>query len=124
MVIKRGTTRVTFLVGKYAIKTPNYRNWRLFLKGILANIQEHEFGRCGFSKLAPVLWISWGGFIVIMPRVEVKSGSAGKRCLRRWLINLSTLDYGERMMYHNIVEQKVDSVGYYKGKIVAVDYGS
>lgn len=124
MEIKRGTTRITFLVKDYAIKVPNYRNWRSFLCGILGNLQEREFGRCKFSKLAPVLWVSWGGFILVMPRVSVKRGQAGRRCLRRWLINLSTLDYNERMMYHNIVEQKTDSVGYYKGRVVAVDYGS
>jgi len=39
--IKQGETRLVFLVGNYAIKTPNFlKGYRQFLYGLISNHQE------------------------------------------------------------------------------------
>lgn len=76
MQIKKGTTRTVILIGSYAIKIPRFwhkfpsHRWKIFLRGILANIDENFWWKCAFQKekLCPVLWKSPLGFILIMRR--------------------------------------------------------
>lgn len=43
MEIKKGVTRIVFLVGKYAFKIPNFtHSWKHGITGILANLQETD----------------------------------------------------------------------------------
>lgn len=78
MQIKKGTTRTVILVGSYAIKVPRFwhqysgHRWKIFLRGILANIDESFWWKCAFQKekLCPVLWKSPLGFILVMKRAE------------------------------------------------------
>jgi len=79
-LITRGVTRLVFLVGPYAIKIPKPRIWNHFLRGLLANIDENivwkyslipgSFLADANEYLCPVVWCSWGGWIMIMKRVE------------------------------------------------------
>ncbi len=44
--VTTGVTRTVFLCGRLAFKLPCMRyGWRLFLQGLLANMQEREFSR-------------------------------------------------------------------------------
>lgn len=79
MKINRGTTRTVFLIGQYAIKVPRFwhefgqgHRWKILLRGILANLDEHFWWKCAYKrhKLCPVLWRSPLGFILVMRRAE------------------------------------------------------
>ena len=65
-----GATRAVILVGRWAVKLPRPTSWRLFLSGLLANMQEREFARTGWPELCPVLFSLPGGWLVVMPRAE------------------------------------------------------
>lgn len=59
-----------------------------------------------------------------MPRVEVKDFDADDRFVYLDMFKAAR-DKSEHVeILTNIVEQKVDSVGMWNGKVVAVDYGS
>jgi hypothetical protein len=121
---RNGTTRVVLLVGKYALKVPNFYCWRMFLEGLMGNMQERDFATMNMPEVAPLLFSLPGGWLNVMPRVEVKALDAPDRFLYldRFKEQLATSNHAELLA--NIVEMKVDSVGLWNGKVVAVDYGS
>lgn len=69
-IIKSGGTRYVWLIGRYAIKIPSLFNWGSFLNGLLANMQEHRFGKMNNPSLAKVHISSSLGLFVIMERVQ------------------------------------------------------
>lgn len=104
-------------MGNIAIKIPQFRyGWQRFLNGVLANIQEGYMSTIGDDRLCPVLFKSWGGFFLIMPRCD----------------SLSEQEYlaidPKKSMKDLPVEDKPCSYGWLNvngtKKIVAVDYGS
>ena len=118
--IKKGTTRIVFLIGKYAIKFPYWRlfkprAYRNFLNGILGNLSEVEFGTCNAPELAPVLFYVWGGFMVVMPRTTP---------LTREEWESFDFDKHFKLFHSDLSERKPDSFGKLNNKIVAVDYGN
>ena len=115
--IAYGVTRAVLLVGPWAIKFPTViYGWRLFLLGLLANMQERQFSRTGWPELCPVLWSLPGGWLVIMRRAKEMTALEFERIdLEKWV------DRGE---YVVPAEIKQDSFGWLDGKLVAVDYGN
>jgi len=112
---KRGMTREVFLIGKYAFKIPSFRSYKLFLLGILGNMQEHQFySIMKDERMCPVLFASPLKLLIIMPRC-IESNLSQKE-----LTKMSETNY----WFSVPVEFKPCSFGYYKGKLVAVDYGS
>ena len=117
MRVAQGATRTVFLTTRYAIKIPRCIEWRLFLHGLLANMQEAHFWRhLRSDKLCPILWRCPGGFLLVMPRAVPLSreefatfDTRAFRCEGTWVVP---------------VEDKQDSFGWYQGRIVAVDYGT
>jgi len=127
---KHGCTRFVVLTKKYAIKIPQFKyEWKHFLLGLLANMQEVAFNTMKDERLCPVIFHLWGGWLVVMPRCAPIS----EECffdidVTRFWPNKDE-DYHpdntcERANYNVPVENKQDSFGYYNGKIVAIDYGS
>ena len=116
--IKRayGTHRTVFLLGSYAFKFPVVVEWRLFLCGLLANMQEVTFSRTGWPELCPVVFALPGGFLNVMRRAEPLT--------REEFFALDFKAFVEKPDYHVPVEDKLDSFGKLNGEIVAVDYGS
>lgn len=113
-----GTTRMVFLVGKYAIKVPTFNSFKLFLYGLLGNMQEAEFSRAFKTEgvLAPVLFFVPGGFFSVMQRAEPLPMKDFERLdVERW---------SDRSGWFVPVEEKQDSFGSLGGKVVAIDYGS
>ena len=116
--LEYGCTRRVLLIGRYAIKVPAMREWRLFLLGLLANMQEAVFSKAGWPELCPVLFAVPGGFLIVMRRARVLTDEEfhaldlGHTC---WL------DRGD---YVIPAELKSDSFGYLDGRLVAVDYGN
>jgi hypothetical protein len=108
MKLKRGVTREVVLIGRYAIKLPSLRSWRLFLQGLLCNIQEREFS--GFDeRLCPVLLSVWGGFVNAMPR-----------CVP---VDDFTPEMDRICDDLTFIEKKQCSFGMMGDRLVAVDYG-
>lgn len=115
---RQGVTREVLLIGRWAFKIPKLTgSWKMFLSGLLANMQEREFGRLGWPQLCPVLFSIPGGWLVVMRRAEPLS-------LNDW----RTFDAEEFIVSNppNLlpVETKPDSFGWLGGRIVAVDYGN
>lgn len=111
----RGATRAVLLTKRYAFKVPRLVSWRLFLSGLLANMQEREFARAGWPELCPVLFSLPGGWLVVMPRAAPLTDLEWAQIDMRW---------PERADYVVPVEMKRDSFGRLLSRIVAVDYGS
>ena len=113
-----GSTRTTILIGKYAIKIPSFVEYRLFLYGLLGNLQEKEFWDGlpdSRDHMCPVLFSFPGGFFNIMARAEPVT-------MEQFLIYADDW-YQEAKAYSIPVECKMDSWGYVDGKLVAIDYG-
>ncbi len=52
-----GVTREVLLVGGFAVKLPKLTyGWKMFLCGLLANMQEREFASLRWPELCPVLF--------------------------------------------------------------------
>jgi hypothetical protein len=104
------------LVGNYAIKVPNFLSgWRLFLQGLLANMQERVFSAAGWPELCPVVASLPGGWLVVMRRVRVMTDAEFQQ------IDSSWLDRGD---YVIPAELKPNSFGWLGEKLVAIDYGN
>lgn len=115
MVIRFGTTRTVLLVGNLAFKFPVIVSWRLWLCGLLANIQETKFSALS-SKLCPVLFSAPLGLMIVMKRATPLSREA-------FLSKISDAFFidGELNLP---VENKQCSFGILNKQIVAVDYGN
>lgn len=114
-----GTTRTVLLLGRYALKFPAMVEWRLFLLGLLANMQERTFSRTGWPELCPVLFSLPGGWMVIMQRARVLTDEEWLK-----LDSQEVHDFINKQDYIVPVELKSDSFGWLNGKLVAVDYGN
>ncbi len=115
-IVRSGVTRDVLLTGRLAIKIPKLTSWRLFLLGLLANMQERTFARAGWAELCPVIFSVPGGWLTVMRRADPLSPE-------EW----ETFDveaFCDRPDYFVPVEPKRDSFGKVNGRIVAVDYGN
>lgn len=127
---KYGCTRQVILTKKWAIKIPQFHyEWKHFLLGLLANMQEIRLSKTKDDRLCPIKFYIPGGWLVIMPRCEmINRNEFMKLDIKRfWPDN--TEDYHpdnecNRANFNAPVENKQDSFGHYNGKIVAIDYGS
>lgn len=127
-VITRGTCRVVILTEKYAFKLPRFWRlparlagssqsaWRVFIRGVTANMQEVEFGYSGWPELCPVLWHVNGGFLVVMPRVD--------EVIERTLPESEFYDFIQQPDYTIPGDPAPGNFGMYQGRMVAIDYGS
>jgi len=114
--IAYGVTRTVLLIGPWAFKFPSMVEWRLFLLGLLANMQERKFSRVGWPELCPVLWSIPGGWLVVMRRArELTRQEFDQIDLEAWL------DRGD---YVIPAEPKMDSFGWVGDQLVVVDYGN
>lgn len=115
-LIRAGSTRIVFLIGGYAIKFPDPTcEWRLFLQGLLANMQERVFGTTKWGKLCPVVFSLPGGWLVVMRRAAPLSAADFAGMDESWL---------EEPDYRIPAEFKQNSFGWLDGRIVAIDYGN
>lgn len=114
--IAYGATRTVWLIGPWAFKFPSMVEWRLFLLGLLANMQERKFSETDWPELCPVLWSLPGGWLVVMRRArELTRTEFDQIDFVKWL---------DRGNYVIPAEPKMDSFGWIGGQLVAVDYGN
>lgn len=119
MEVKRGATRTVLLIGRLALKFPRCTEWRTFLLGLLANMQERDFSTLQFVPLCPVLFALPGGFLVVMPRVRSLTWEEFDETHRPECWDLAT-----NPEHPFRCEHKQCSFGWLHGKIVVVDYGN
>lgn len=112
-----GATRYVFLIGEFAIKIPRLSSWKSLLQGLLCNLQEVSFSKTKWPKLCPVVFSLPLGFLLVMPRCVSVSEED-------WVNFESQLpDWVCGQGYLIPVEKKINSFGWLKGKVVALDYG-
>lgn len=114
--LKQGTTRIVVCIGKYAIKIPNFRSWKLFLNGLLANIQEETFRDLDPILLKSKLYIP-GGFLSIFEKVEEIDEITWIKIKDDFYTIIDKKDYIIP------VEIKKDSFGMLNGQLKIIDYG-
>lgn len=112
IVWKRGITREVIILGNLIFKLPSIRSYRLFLTGLLCNLQERLWwNQTKDSRLCPVLFSDCFGLLVIMPKVVTYSEN-----------------FSGKINYNNFnglpLEQKPTNFGIYNNKYVLIDYGS
>lgn len=117
-----GVTREVILTRSFAIKVPKLTyGWRLFLRGLLANMQERQFWTTRDHRLCPVVWSLPGGWLVVMMRAREMADA-------EWALFDAERFCGtpDDCEFEMIVpaEPKQDSFGWLDGRVVAVDYGS
>jgi hypothetical protein len=131
MVIKRGATRIVFVFKRVVIKIPNNQGYKLFLYGILANLQEKSFSRgCSRDDLAKVKFCSPLGFFLIMEKAEPI------KLEELWETDWEDADEWEQfsnflherykdddMKDFMLSDSKPSNWGYINGRLVKIDYG-
>lgn len=128
MKVKFGITRFVFVTRRFAVKIPQFKyGWKNFLGGLQGNLQEVEFWRASHdSRLCPVLFSVWGGWIVIMPACKelTEQELMDKVDWKHFKPYLDGFIESDLESWDIPVEYKSDSFGWYKGRVVAIDYGS
>lgn len=120
-LVSTGVSREVLLVGRWAAKVPKLRyGWRAFLHGLLANMQEAQWGEMaaheGDDHFCPVVWALPGGWLVVQRRARPLTYA-------EWMA-LDVDDFLERGTYAIPAERKQDSFGILDGRVVAVDFGN
>ena len=130
MRLDGGATRTVILTRNWAIKIPGvWRHhprhwWRGLLLGLLANQQEVEFSACGWPELCPVEFSLWGGWMVVMRRLEVLTNEEFEAHLadaKRRGFRLDRRLDGKGTCLP--VELKADGWAWDGSFVVAIDYG-
>ncbi len=123
MEIRYGTTRVVFLIGEYAIKIPCYHHWDKFLKGLLGNMCEaFNYSRAKEDDdpiFCPIVFSCWGGWFLVMRRAE-------RITMDEYIKYAIDTNFFENMeaSFRCYTEKKPDSLGWYRGELRVIDYGS
>ena len=119
MKVVSGSTRMVFVFKSNVIKIPNIRNYKLFLNGILSNLQENEFSKIGRVDLAKVKYCDFLGIILVMDkacRVNIPLN-----LLKKTLEKKYKYDYMKEFMLSDF---KLSNWGVVGTELVKVDYGS
>ncbi len=118
MIINReGCTRIVLLTSKWAIKIPNFLDgWKLFLTGLLCNMQERQFGQMKWPELCPVVFSLPGGWLVVMTKVREITDEE--------FLEFDSREWADRPDYVVPCEHKTNGFGWLDGRVVCIDYGS
>lgn len=122
--VKSGATRHALIVGNWVFKVPYLLSWKMFLQGLLSNIQERAW--TGLSpRLCPVKCGLWGGFLNVMPYATPLSDIEWASLDKAAFNQIRRTPTG----YFLPVEHRRDSFGWLadadgRPQVVAVDYGS
>ena len=118
--MNKGVTRIVFPIGRYVIKIPNFLvQHDHFLMGCVANYTERKIWKAYRScqgmpqkdLVIPSSFCSWFGLIQIQHRAVVRA-------------NDNHLTDEECEVFKYIThDTKASNFGYYKGRLVCIDYG-
>ncbi|QIN97808.1 hypothetical protein PhiZZ30_147 [Serratia phage PhiZZ30] len=123
-LIKSGGTRWVLLTRKYAIKFPIPKTWKYFVQGMLSNLTEGQWKGYDNKHLCPIAYSNRFGLMVVMHKAEpVEDKELFKSDLQK-LYN--DVDGDEcRTLDRDFFEYDAfpKNFGYYKGRLVKIDYG-
>lgn len=118
LIERRGCTRIVIIINRWAIKIPNFTySINHFLKGWVANIHEIDTWKAVTCKgsnekikylLCPVISSYLWGFIIVMPKVIIVEDDG-------------FIPHKELLKICG--DHKPDNYGWYKGRLVCIDYG-
>jgi len=131
---RTGVSRIVLEFKNFVIKIPNFTySWYHFIWGICSNIEENQCWKWNSGKyekgkshlLCPVKWCSYGGWILIMQKANIKRHEIEVRNLP-----LSTIPPEEETIirYKEWIEagfggdDKCDNYGYIEDRLVKIDY--
>lgn len=131
MIIRRGATRIVFIFKRVVVKVPNNQEYKLFLHGILANLQEKSFSRgCNRDDLAKVKFCSHLGFFLVMEKAEVikleelwETDWEDADSWEQFSDYLHELYKDDEMKEFMLSDPKPSNWGYINGRLVKIDYG-
>lgn len=135
MQIKTGASRIALIFKNIAVKMPKF--WRLsrFALGIVENLNE-RYWYCADNTvhamdinqypLAPILYASRNGLIVVMQRAEVVTEQSYKDMIpadqARFVRDMEQLEaWCKKFSFRH--DLRMGNVGYIGTKLVLVDYG-
>jgi hypothetical protein len=119
---RQGRTRIVIELKDVVIKIPNFlKNWQTFIRGLLSNMDEHDIWTFNSGKyekgksylLCPILWSSWGGWVVVMKRAETVLTYDDY-----WRLDQDVLKEHE----HFAGDDHGPNYGYLDGRLVKIDY--
>lgn len=120
-VNRKGVTRIVIELKTVVVKIPNFTcQWNHFLLGVIGNIQESQTWKWNsglYEKgtshlLCPVLWCSWGGWILVMQKAKTLS--------RQDWENMQEYTTEHRKHYGG--DDNMANYGILNGKLVKLDY--
>ena len=120
MKISKGATRNVLIFKQFVIKIPTIKEYRLFLKGILANLQEKKWSGHHID-LAKVLFCSKFGLFLIMERADVISNNIDWASFQ--LMIKSKYQY-DNLQDFLLSDLKPSNWGYIRDHLVKIDYGN
>lgn len=116
---KKGCTRIVIIIGKLAIKFPRITTYKLFLHGLLANLEESIWNRKNMPQevgLPDVLFVAPFGLFSIQRKVR-KVNHIGLFWVElERLIVTSEIDSGWWLN-----DCKPQNFGYLNGQLVKID---
>lgn len=124
---KEGSTRWVLLIGRIAIKFPCPSTKKSWLQGLVANMVERELAYTKSDTLCPVYFSAWWGLFNIVPRVAVLTDEEYIEHVLKVhpkspnYVNIILWPCNDFVLH---IEGKSNSYGWYKGKVVAIDYGN
>jgi len=121
--ITDGITRTVFIFNKFVIKIPTFKQYNLFLRGLLANLNEKSFSGI-HSDLARVYWCCGLGFLLIMERAEVIDNDGGKWGSCWHFIKMLEEKYkDDKLKSFLLSDCKPSNWGLIGDRLVKIDYG-
>lgn len=118
--IERGATRIVFVFNKFVIKIPSFKQYNLFLNGLLANLQE-KLWTGHHPDLAKVYFCGKLGFFLFMEKAEVLSNDVNwEKTMERLGEKYKDDELSEFMMS----DFKPSNWGFINGELKKIDYGS
>ena len=114
MKIKKGITRIVFLIGEYAIKFPRFNNHLHFLQGCYANWSERYFTKTfanlnNINTIAPTYFCFLFGLFSIQARVKPM---------------LEELTDQQKKLFEPLcgADNKKENFGWLNDRLVCIDY--
>lgn len=123
-VNRTGGTRVVLITKKYAIKFPRFNSWKAFVQGMLSNMTEGQWKGFGNEHLCPIAYSNRFGLMVVMHKAEsVEDEELFNRDLQKLCDDVDNDE--DRTLDRDFFEYDAfpKNFGYYKGKLVKIDYG-
>lgn len=121
---RTGGTRIVVITGRYAIKFPRFNSWKAFVQGMLSNMTEGQWKGFDNERLCPIAYSNRFGLMVVMHKADpVEDEEAFNSDLQKLYDDVDSDE--ERTLDRDFFEYDSfpKNFGYYKGKLVKIDYG-